>query len=69
MKPLSRQSKWIYGTHDLELGQESYGILKMLQTAKPEVTDQSLDFHHIWLGFSNLVKGLCPVTYIYVGHG
>jgi hypothetical protein len=29
--------KWIYGTHDLELGRGSYDILKILQAAKPEV--------------------------------
>jgi hypothetical protein len=37
MKISSRRSKWIYGTHILELGQGRYGILKMLQAAKPEV--------------------------------
>jgi hypothetical protein len=37
MNPSSRQSKWIYGTHDLELVQGSYDILKMLQATKPEV--------------------------------
>jgi hypothetical protein len=35
MKLSSRRSKWIYGTHNLELGPGSYDILKMLQTAKP----------------------------------
>jgi hypothetical protein len=42
--PSSRRLKWIYRTHNLELGQESYVILKMLQAAKPEVpvfTDQT----------------------------
>jgi hypothetical protein len=37
MKPLSRRSKWIYGTHDLELVRGSYDILKMLEAIKPEV--------------------------------
>jgi hypothetical protein len=44
MKPSSRQLKWIYGTHDLKLGRESYGILKMLQAVKPKgpiFTDQT----------------------------
>jgi hypothetical protein len=48
MKPSSRWSKWVYGTHDLELGRGSYGILKMLQAAKPKVpvfTDQT----QIWV--------------------
>jgi hypothetical protein len=35
-KTSSRQPKWIYGTHDLELVQGSYGILKILQAAKSE---------------------------------
>jgi hypothetical protein len=29
----------------------------------------SWDFHHIWLGFSDSWKALCPAAYIYVGHG
>jgi hypothetical protein len=37
VKPASRWSKWIYGTHNLELGRESYDILKLLQAIKPEV--------------------------------
>jgi hypothetical protein len=37
MKPSLRQSKWIYGTHDLELRRLKYDILKMLHTVKPEV--------------------------------
>jgi hypothetical protein len=67
MKPSLRRSKWVYGTYDLEVRQGSYGILKMLQAAKLEIPvletggfgfhrsdlNQSRDFHHIWLGFSN----------------
>jgi hypothetical protein len=37
MNPLLRWSKWIYGTHDLELAWESYGISKILQDAKSKV--------------------------------
>jgi hypothetical protein len=37
MKPSLRQSKWIYGMHDLDIGQGSYDILKMLHGVKPEV--------------------------------
>jgi hypothetical protein len=37
MKPSLRRSKWIDETHDLELGRESYDILKMLEAAKLEV--------------------------------
>jgi hypothetical protein len=37
MKPSLIQSKWIYVTHDLELGRESYVILKMLQAVNPKV--------------------------------
>jgi hypothetical protein len=80
MKPSSRRSKWIYGTHDLELRRGNYDILK---TAKPEVPvwetegsgfhrsdlNLSQDFHCIWLGFSDSWKGLCSANYIYVGHG
>jgi hypothetical protein len=58
-------------------------ILKMLQSAKPEVPvwkaggssfhgsdlNLSQDFHRIWLGFFDSWKWLCPVTYIYVDHG
>jgi hypothetical protein len=83
MKPSSRRSKWIHGTHYLELGQESYAILKMLKAAKLEVPvwktgwsgfygsnpNLSQDFYRIWLGFSDLWKVLCPAAYIYVGHG
>jgi hypothetical protein len=36
MDPSLRQLKWIYGTHDLELGRGNYDILKMLQAVKPE---------------------------------
>jgi hypothetical protein len=67
MKPLLRRSRWIYETHDLELGRESYGILKMLQAVKSEVPvwetggsgfhgsdlNLSQDFHRIWLEFSD----------------
>jgi hypothetical protein len=58
MKPLSKRSKWIYGTHNFELGPASYGILKMLQVAKLEVVsfhgsepNLSRDIHHIWSEF------------------
>jgi hypothetical protein len=82
MKPTSRQSKWIYGTHDVELESGSYGILKMLQAAKPEVSvwetegsgfhgsdpNLSRDFYYIWLEFSDSWKELCLAAYIYVGH-
>jgi hypothetical protein len=82
MKPSWRQSKWIYGTHDLELGQGSYVILKMLHAIKPQLpvwetgesgfhgSDPNLsqDFHRIWLEISDSWKGLCLATYIYVGH-
>jgi hypothetical protein len=67
MKPSLRQSKWIYEMHDLDIGQESYDILKMFHAVKLEVpiwktrgsgfhrSDPNLtrDFHHIWLGFSD----------------
>jgi hypothetical protein len=62
MKPSSRQSKGIYGTHDLELERGSYD-LKMLQAAKPEIpvkeiggsdfhgsdSNLSRDFYRVWL--------------------
>ena len=54
MKPSSRRSKWIYGTHDLELGRGSYDILKMLQSAKPEgpvFTDQTRIWVEIFIVF------------------
>jgi hypothetical protein len=61
MKPSLRWSKWIYGTHNLELIRGSYCILKMIKAAKPEVpvcktgwsdfhgsnTNLSQDFHRI----------------------
>jgi hypothetical protein len=67
LKTSSRRSKCIYGTHDLELRQGIYGILKMLQPTKLEVSvwetggsgfhgsdvNKSQNFHRIWLGFSN----------------
>ena len=37
IKPSSRQSTWIYGRHNLELGRGSYEGLKMLPSIKPEV--------------------------------
>jgi hypothetical protein len=37
INPSSIRSKWIYETHDLELGRRRYDILKMLQAAKREV--------------------------------
>jgi hypothetical protein len=83
MNPSSIQSKWIYRTHDLKLGRGSYDIFKILLAVKPEFlvwetegsgfhgSDPNLsqDFQSIWLEFSDLWKGLCPATYIYVGHG
>jgi hypothetical protein len=38
MKPSLRRSKWIYEMYDLELGRESYGILKILYLEKLEVS-------------------------------
>jgi hypothetical protein len=82
MKLSLRSSKWIHGTHSLELGRGSYDILKILQIEKLEIpvweaggsgffgsdSNLSRDFHRIWLGFSDSWKGLCPPAYIYVGH-
>jgi hypothetical protein len=67
MNPSLRRSKWIYETHDLELGRKSYVILKILQAVKSEAlvwkigwsgfhgSDPNLsrDFDRIWLGFSD----------------
>jgi hypothetical protein len=67
--------------HDLEIGQGSYGTLKMLRLQNRRFrfetggsgfhgSDPNLnqDFNRIWLIFSDSWKGLCPVAYIYVGH-
>jgi hypothetical protein len=48
MKPSSRRSKWIYGTHDVELGRGSYAILKVLQAEESDVPvwkTRGSDFH------------------------
>jgi hypothetical protein len=53
LKPSSRRSKWIYGTHDLKHERGSYDILKRLQAAKTKVsvweTGGSVSIDQIWI--------------------